>query len=99
MMKPESILVNTSRGPVVDHDALVDALRSNSIRAAALDVYDPEPPPPDDPLLTLDNVTFSPHMAGVTAESLLRILQAAMANCNRVARGEQPLDIVEGDEH
>ena len=100
MMKPEAILVNTSRGPVVDHDALVDALRSKSIRAAALDVYDPEPPPPDDPLLTLDNVTFSPHMAGVTAESLLRILQAAMANCNRVARGEEPLDVVEeGTEH
>ena len=99
MMKPEAILVNTSRGPVVDHDALVDALRSKSIRAAALDVYDPEPPPQDDPLLTLDNVTFSPHMAGVTAESLLRILQAAMANCNRVARGEEPLDVVEGNEH
>ena len=99
MMKSESILVNTSRGPVVDHDALVDALRSNSIRAAAIDVYDPEPPPADDPLLALDNVTFSPHMAGVTAESLLRILQAAMANCNRVARGEEPLDVVEGDEH
>ena len=100
MMKPEAILVNTSRGPVVDHDALVDALRSKSIRAAALDVYDPEPPPPDDPLLALDNVTFSPHMAGVTAESLLRILQAAMANCNRVARGEEPLDVVEeGTEH
>ena len=99
-MKPEAILVNTSRGPVVDHDALVDALRSKSIRAAALDVYDPEPPPPDDPLLALDNVTFSPHMAGVTAESLLRILQAAMANCNRVARGEEPLDVVEeGTEH
>jgi phosphoglycerate dehydrogenase-like enzyme len=99
MMKPESILVNTSRGPVVDHDALVEALRSKSIRAAALDVYDPEPPPPDDPLLGLENVTLSPHMAGVTAESLLRILQAAMANCNRVARGEEPLDVVEGTEH
>jgi phosphoglycerate dehydrogenase-like enzyme len=99
MMKPEAILVNTSRGPIVDHDALVDALRSKSIRAAALDVYDPEPPQPDDPLLGLDNVTFSPHMAGVTAESLLRILQAAMANCNRVARGEEPLDVVEGTEH
>jgi D-3-phosphoglycerate dehydrogenase len=91
--------VNTSRGPVVDHDALVDALRSKSIRAAAIDVWDPEPPSPDDPLLGLENITMSPHMAGVTAESLLRILQAAMANCNRVARGEEPLDVVEGNEH
>ncbi|MGZ4120633.1 MAG: 2-hydroxyacid dehydrogenase [Actinomycetota bacterium] len=99
LMKSEAILVNTSRGPVVDHDALVEALRSKRIRAAALDVYDPEPPPPDDPLLGLDNVTLSPHMAGMTAESLLRILQAAMANCNRVARGEQPLDVVEDAEH
>lgn len=100
LMKHEAILVNTSRGPVIDHDALVDALRDKRIRAAALDVHDPEPPPPDDPLLGLDNVTLSPHMAGVTAESLLRILQAAMANCNRVARGEQPLDVVEeGAEH
>jgi phosphoglycerate dehydrogenase-like enzyme len=85
---------------VVDHDALVEALRSNRIRAAAIDVFDPEPPPADDPLLALDNVTLSPHMAGVTAESLLRILQAAMANCNRVARGEEPYDVVEeGAEH
>jgi phosphoglycerate dehydrogenase-like enzyme len=98
LMKQEAILINTSRGPVVDHDALVEALKSNRIRAAAIDVYDPEPPPPDDPLLSLPNVTLSPHMAGVTAESLLRILQAAMANCNRVARGEAPLDVVEGED-
>ena len=100
LMKHEAILVNTARGPVIDHDALVDALRSKRIRAAALDVFDPEPPPPDDPLLSLDNVVLSPHMAGVTAESLLRILIAAAENCNRVARGEEPLDVVrEGDAH
>jgi glyoxylate reductase/D-3-phosphoglycerate dehydrogenase len=98
LMKQEAVLINTSRGPVVDHDALVEALSSKRIRAAAIDVYDPEPPPPDDPLLKLDNVTLSPHMAGVTAESLLRILIAAMANCNRVARGEEPLDVVEGED-
>jgi len=99
LMKPSAILVNTARGPVVDHDALVDALRSHRIRAAALDVFDPEPPPPDDPLLSLDNVVLSPHMAGVTAESLLRILQAAAANCNRLASGEALRDVVGEDGH
>lgn len=95
LMKQQAILVNTSRGQVVDHDALVEALKTNAIRAAALDVYDPEPPPADDPLLSLPNVVLSPHMAGVTAESLLRILMAATENCNRVARGEQARDILE----
>lgn len=100
LMKHEAILVNTARAAVVDQAALADALRSGRIRAAALDVFEPEPPSADDPLLGLDNVVLSPHMAGVTAESLLRILQAATVNCNRVARGEEPLDVVrEGDEH
>lgn len=93
-MKHSAILVNTARGGLVDHDALVDALRSNRIRAAALDVFDPEPPSPDDPLLTLENVVLAPHMAGVTAESLLRILMAAAENVKRVARGEAPHDVV-----
>jgi phosphoglycerate dehydrogenase-like enzyme len=96
-MKPEAIIVNTARGDVVDRDALVDALRRKRIRAAAIDVYDPEPPPADDPLLGLDNVVLSPHMAGVTAESLLRILQAAAANVLRHARGEEPHDIIGPD--
>jgi phosphoglycerate dehydrogenase-like enzyme len=100
LCKREAIIVNTARGDVVDHDALVDALRSSRIRAAAIDVFEREPPPPDDPLLTIADVTLSPHMAGVTAESLLRILQAAAANCNRMARGEEPHDVIgEGGPH
>ncbi|MFN2613632.1 MAG: 2-hydroxyacid dehydrogenase [Actinomycetota bacterium] len=100
LMKHEAVLVNTARGSIIDHDALVAALRSKRIRAAALDVFEPEPPPSDDPLFALDNVLLSPHMAGVTAESLLRILMAAAENCNRVARGEEPSDVVhEGDAH
>lgn len=100
LMRHEAILINTCRGDVVDHDALVAALRAKRIRGAALDVFEPEPPPPDDPLLALDDVLLSPHMAGVTAESLLRILQAACDNCVRLARGEEPHDVVgEGGAH
>ena len=94
LMKHEAIIINTARGNIIDHDALVEALRAKRIRGAALDVFDPEPPPADDPLLSLDNVVLSPHQAGVTAESLLRILQAAAVNCNRLAAGEEVHDIV-----
>lgn len=100
LMKPTAILINTARGTIVDHDALVSALRDGRIRAAAIDVYDPEPPSPDDPLLALPNVTLSPHLAGVTAESLMRILNAAAANCNRLRDGEPLHDpILEGSAH
>jgi phosphoglycerate dehydrogenase-like enzyme len=93
-MKPGAVLVNTARGPLVDADALANALRSGRIRAAAIDVFDPEPPPPDSPLLGLDNVVLSPHMAGVAQESIMRILGAALENCLRVARGEDPHDVI-----
>jgi phosphoglycerate dehydrogenase-like enzyme len=99
-MKPMAVLVNTARGPLVDAEALARALRDGKIRAAAIDVFDPEPPPRDLPLYELDNVVLQPHMAGVTGESILRIIAAAMENCRRVARGEDPLDVVtEGSSH
>jgi phosphoglycerate dehydrogenase-like enzyme len=100
LMKPHAVLVNTARGPLVDAWALADALTNGRIRAAAIDVFDPEPPSPDNPLLGLDNVVLSPHMAGVTGESILRILAAALENCRRTARGEAPLDVVtDGSSH
>ena len=100
LMKPMAVLVNTARGPLVDAAALARALRDGTIRAAAIDVFDPEPPPPDLPLYDLDNIVLQPHMAGVTGESILRIIAAAMENCRRVARGEDPLDVVvEGSSH
>jgi D-3-phosphoglycerate dehydrogenase len=94
-MKNTAVLVNTSRGTVIDQTALVVALREGTIRAAAIDVYDPEPPSPGDPLLALPNVTLSPHLAGVTAESLMRILNAAAANCDRLRNGEALHDVIE----
>lgn len=68
-MKPTAMLVNTSRGPIVDEAALVDALRRKEIAVAALDVYDVEPLPAAHPLRTLDNVVLTPHIGYVTREA------------------------------
>ncbi|MFI7116345.1 D-2-hydroxyacid dehydrogenase family protein [Amycolatopsis sp. NPDC049868] len=68
-MKPTAMLVNTSRGPIVDEAALVDALRRREIAVAALDVYDVEPLPSEHPLRTLDNVVLTPHIGYVTREA------------------------------
>jgi len=89
MMKPTAVLVNTSRGPVVDQRALADALRDGVIWAAALDVTDPEPIPMDDPLVGLDNCLIVPHIA--SASRATRGKMAAMAAANLVAgvRGER----------
>ena len=88
-MKPSAVLVNTSRGPVVDPKALYEALRDGVIFAAALDVTDPEPIPFDDPLLTLDNCLVVPHIA--SASRATRGTMAAMAAANLLAgvRGER----------
>jgi phosphoglycerate dehydrogenase-like enzyme len=68
MMKPTSILVNTSRGLIVDESALVDALRRRTISSAALDVYEEEPLPPDHPLRSLDNALLTPHIGYVSRQ-------------------------------
>ncbi len=88
-MKADAVLVNTSRGPVVDHDALADALRQHRIFAAALDVTEPEPIPADHPLVTLDNCIVVPHIA--SASRVTRGRMAAMAAENVLAglRGER----------
>jgi len=88
-MKPTAILVNTSRGPVVDQVALADALRREVIAGAALDVTDPEPMAADDPLLTFPNCLVVPHIA--SASRATRGKMAAMAAANLLAglRGER----------
>ena len=87
-MKPTAVLVNTSRGPVVDQAALAEALRDGVIWAAALDVTDPEPISMDDPLVGLDNCLIVPHIA--SASRATRGKMAAMAAANLLAgvRGE-----------
>src|SRR5439155_3161520 len=66
LMKPTAVFVNTARGPLVDQKALYDALKSNTIFAAGLDVTDPEPPDPADPILRLPNAVVVPHIASAT---------------------------------
>lgn len=82
-MKPTAILVNTSRGGLVDPKALYDALKSKKIHAAAIDVTEVEPIAPDDPLLTLDNIIIAPHIAGASAAS--RVKMDVMAAENVIA--------------
>lgn len=87
-MKPTAVLVNTSRGPVVDTDALVDALRAGTIAAAALDVTDPEPLPADHPLLGLDRCLVVPHIASASVATRDRMAEMAAANLLAGLRGE-----------
>ena len=81
-MKTTAFVVNTARGGVVDEDALADALEENRIGGAGLDVFEVEPanPQPDHPLLAFDNVIVSPHCAGVTIESSMRMAQYSVRN-------------------
>jgi phosphoglycerate dehydrogenase-like enzyme len=95
LMKQHTILVNTSRGPVVDNQAVADAANSGRI-VAGIDVFDPEPPPVDHPLRSARNVILSPHVAGTTRESVLRMMGAAFENLKRFAEGEPVVDVING---
>lgn len=87
LMKPEAFLVNTARGGIVNEDALYAALSNGKLRGAGLDVLDREPPDPNNKLFALENVIFSPHMAGVTKEASDRMAVTAVENILSVFDG------------
>lgn len=89
LMKPTALLINTSRGPVVDEAALVEALRSRQVAGAGLDVYSKEPLPADSPLLSMQNVLLTPHMAAHTEEAL-RNMSLVAKDVIAVLEGREP---------
>ncbi len=90
-MKPGAILVNTARGGLIEETALVEALASGRLQAAGLDVLAAEPPKPDHPLLSLDNVVLTPHVAWLTRETLARSFDVALENVRRLRDGRNLL--------
>jgi phosphoglycerate dehydrogenase-like enzyme len=93
-MKPSALLVNTCRGPVVDEAALADALAAGTIAGAALDVLTDEPPAAANPLLQMENVLLTPHIAGVTKDTWSRRGAFIFDNLQRVWQGEPPLALI-----
>lgn len=89
-MKRGAIIVNTSRGELIDQSALAAALQSGHLAAAGLDVVSPEPPGPGHPLLSLDRVLLSPHVAGFSQQALTAIARAGAENVLAVAQGKPP---------
>jgi glyoxylate reductase len=87
-MKPTAILINTARGPIVDQRALIDALRMGTIAGAALDVTDPEPPAPNDPVLTAPNLIVAPHIGSATRAAREQMANLAVDNLLAGLAGE-----------
>ena len=97
LMKPGAILVNTARGGLVDHDAMLVALDSGRLFGAGLDVTDPEPLPPNHPLLHRDDVVVTPHVAAATVAGKARLYESAVTQALQVLRGEYPKHLVNPD--
>lgn len=93
-MKPDAIVVNVSRGPVIDTPALLAALRAGRLGGAALDVHDRQPLVADDPVFDAPNLLLTPHVAGVSATSLLAMSQGAVDTTLALLRGERPANVV-----
>jgi D-3-phosphoglycerate dehydrogenase / 2-oxoglutarate reductase len=93
-MRPQAVLVNVSRGAVIDTPAIIDALRSQKIAGAALDVFDVQPLAPDNVLFDCPNLLLTPHTAGITATSSRAMAVGSAEEMLRILRGEAPLNLV-----
>jgi D-3-phosphoglycerate dehydrogenase len=93
-LRPGSILLNTARGAVVDEAALIAALQDGHLGAAGLDVFDPQPPAADNPLLAMEQVVLTPHVGSATEEGRQRMGLIAVEDTLRALRGERPLNLV-----
>lgn len=94
LLKRGSYVINASRGPVLDEAALIAALQEGHLAGAGLDVFDPEPPHPDNPLLKMENVIVTPHSAGNTVQGSMRTGQMLVEQVLHVLRGERPPDLL-----
>lgn len=95
LMKPTAVLINACRGPVVDEAALIRALNAKKILGAGLDVLEEEPTPTNNPLLDMDNVIVTPHLAAMAVQSSEKSRAFAIQNVARVAHGQAPESIVD----
>ena len=95
-LPPGAIVIDASRGGVVDHDALLDAIESGHLRGAAIDVFEDEPLPADDRLRGSDRILLSSHAASTTRQSMARIFSLVTDNVRRAVRGEPILSVVNG---
>jgi gluconate 2-dehydrogenase len=94
LMKKNAILINASRGPVVDEKALIKALHEKRIAGAGLDVYEKEPIEGDNPLLQMDNVVLSPHIAAGTQRTYDDLAWNAARCMVRILEGEEPVNVI-----
>lgn len=94
LMKPTAYFFNAARGPIVNEADLIEALQSGGIAGAGLDVFEQEPPSPDNPLLTMDNVLLTPHSVCWTEECFQAIGESAVRSILNVMRGEKPFGLL-----
>jgi len=90
LIKPDAYLINTARGSIMDETALIEALQKKRIAGAAIDVYEPEPPRPGNPLLHMENVIVTPHFCAMTEESLYNMATMVAQGVLDVLEGRRP---------